>query len=157
MTYFCPALDPPLDGSGRKTTTLVRDLEFFIQTKLHQNQSSGSGEEVENVNWVTDDRRQTTDAGQRVITIGHWSLRLLCPKKDFFPTLPTESLVQSGIPLGPVYDSKWWIFYAWCDSRKIDTSIFTITSQQLAHFSIGQLEEQEPQGALIAHLSTMSS
>ena len=24
---------------------------------------------------------QTTDDGQRVITIGHWSLRLLCPKK----------------------------------------------------------------------------
>ena len=74
MTYFCPALDPPLDGSGRKTTTLVRDLEYFIHTKFHQNLSSGSGEEVENVNSLTDD-------GQRVITIGHWSLWLLCPKK----------------------------------------------------------------------------
>ena len=87
MTYFCPALDPPLDGSGRKTTTLVRDLEYFIHTKFHQNPSSGSGEEVENVNSLTDARRQTpddrrrTDAGQRVITIGHWSLWLLCPKK----------------------------------------------------------------------------
>ena len=78
MTYFCPALDPPLDGSGRKTTTLVRDLECFIHTKFHQNPSSGSGE-VENVNSLTDGRR--TDAGQRVITIGHWSLWLLCPKK----------------------------------------------------------------------------
>ena len=37
VTYFCPALDPPLDGSGRKTTTLVRDLEYFIHTKFHQN------------------------------------------------------------------------------------------------------------------------
>ena len=88
MTYFCPALDPPLDGSGRKTTTLVRDLEYFIHTKFHQNPSSGSGEEVKNVNSLTDDRRrttddgrQTTDDGQRVITIGHWSLWLLCPKK----------------------------------------------------------------------------
>ena len=86
VTYFCPALDPPLEGSGRKTTTLVRDLEYFIHTKFHQNPSSGSGEEVENVNSLTDDRRQTpddrrrTDAGQRVITIGHWSLWLLCPK-----------------------------------------------------------------------------
>ena len=93
VTYFCPALDPPLDGSGRKTTTLVRDLEYFIHTKFHQNPSSGSGEEVENVNSLTDDRRttddgrrttddrrRTTDAGQRVITIGHWSLWLLCPK-----------------------------------------------------------------------------
>ena len=61
MTYFCPALDPPLDGSGRKTTTLVRDLEYFIHTKFHQNPSSGSGEEVENVNSLTDDRRQTPD------------------------------------------------------------------------------------------------
>ena len=49
MTYFCPALDPPLGGSGRKTTTLVRDHEYFIPTKFHQNLSSGSGEEVENV------------------------------------------------------------------------------------------------------------
>ena len=49
VTYFCPALDPPLGGSGRKTTTLVRDHEYFIPTKFHQNPSSGSGEEVENV------------------------------------------------------------------------------------------------------------
>ena len=81
MTYFGPALDPPLGGSGQKTTTLVRDLKYFIHTKFHQNPSSGSGEEVKNVNCLTDDRRQTTDAGQRVITIGHWSLWLLCPKK----------------------------------------------------------------------------
>ena len=64
MTYFGPALDPPLGGSGRKTTTLVRDLEYFIHTKFHQNPSSGSGEEVENVNSLTDgrtdDRRRTT-------------------------------------------------------------------------------------------------
>ena len=75
---FLPALDPPLDGSGRKTTTLVRDLEYFIHTKFHQNPSSGSGEEVENVNSLME--RRTTD-GQRVITIGHWSLWLLCPNK----------------------------------------------------------------------------
>ena len=95
MTYFGPALDPPLGGSGQKTTTLVRDLEYFLHTKFHQNPSSGSGEEVENVNCLTDDGRRTTDdgrqttdgrrttdAGQRVITIGHWSLRLLCPNKQ---------------------------------------------------------------------------
>ena len=83
MTYFCLALDPPLDETGRKTTTLVRNLEYFIHTKFHQNPSSGSEEEVENVNSLTDDGRRTdgrTDAGQRVITIGHWSLWLLCPK-----------------------------------------------------------------------------
>ena len=49
MTYFGPALDPLLGGSGRKTTTLVRDHENFIPTKFHQNLSSGSGDEVENV------------------------------------------------------------------------------------------------------------
>ena len=62
MTYFGPALDPPLGGSGRKTTTLVRDLEYFIHIKFHQNPSSGSGEEVENVNSLTDGR---TDDGRR--------------------------------------------------------------------------------------------
>ena len=95
LTYFCPALDPPLDGSGRKTTTLVRDLEYFIHTKFHQNPSSGSGEEVENVNSLTDDGR--TDAGQRVITIGHWSLWLLCPKNIYvWETLPATKS-QKGI------------------------------------------------------------
>ena len=62
LTYFCPALDPPLDGSGRKTTTLVRDLEYFIHTKFHQNPSSGSGEEVKNVNSLTDDGRTPDNA-----------------------------------------------------------------------------------------------
>ena len=44
VTYFCPALD-----LVKKTTTLVRDNEYFIPTKFHQNPSIGSGEEVENV------------------------------------------------------------------------------------------------------------
>ena len=43
------ALDPPLGWSGQKTITLVRDHEYFIPTKFHQNPSSRSGEEVENV------------------------------------------------------------------------------------------------------------
>ena len=61
MTYFGPALDPPLGGSGRKTTTLVRDHEYFIPTKFHQNPSSGVGEEVENVKSLrTDDDRRWT-------------------------------------------------------------------------------------------------
>ena len=58
VTYFCPALDPPLGGSGRKTTTLVRDHEYFIPTKFHQNPSSGSGEEIK---FTDDDGRRTTD------------------------------------------------------------------------------------------------
>ena len=58
MTYFYPALDPPLGGSGRKTTTLIRDHEYFIPTKFHQIPSSGSGEEVENV--IVYRRRTTT-------------------------------------------------------------------------------------------------
>ena len=68
-------MDPSLGGSGWKKTT-TRDLEYFMHTKFHQNPSSGSGK-VENVNCLTDDGR--TDR-QCVITIGHWSLRLLCPK-----------------------------------------------------------------------------
>ena len=84
MTYFCPALDPPLDGSGRKTTTLVRDLEYFIHTKFHQNLSSGSGEEVENVNSLTDDRRttdgrRTTDDRRRTMRDHNRSLEPLAP------------------------------------------------------------------------------
>ena len=59
VTYFGPALDPPMGRSGQKTTTLVRDHEYFIPTKFHQIPSSGSGEEVENVKSL----RRTTDDG----------------------------------------------------------------------------------------------
>ena len=82
MTYFGPALDPPLGGSGRETTTLVRDHEYFIPTKFHQNPSSGSGEEVENVKSLRTDGRTDddddgrTDDGRCAITIAHSSLRL---------------------------------------------------------------------------------
>ena len=84
VTYFGPALDLPLGGSGRKTTTLVRDLEYFLHTKFHQNPSSGSGEEVENVNCLTDDRRttdgrQTTDDGRRTTRDHKRSLVPLAP------------------------------------------------------------------------------
>ena len=42
VTYFGPALDPPLDGSGQKTTTLVRDHEHFMPTKFRKYPLSGS-------------------------------------------------------------------------------------------------------------------
>ena len=82
MTYFGPALDPPLGGSGRKTRTLVRDHEYFIPSKFHQNPSSGFGEEVENVKSLrTDDddgrrrrrRRRRTD-GRRMVRYDNSSL-----------------------------------------------------------------------------------
>ena len=74
MTYFGPALDPPLGGSGRKTTTLVREHEYFIPTKFHQNPSSGSGEEVENVKSLQTDGR--TD-GRRTVRYDNSSLEPL--------------------------------------------------------------------------------
>ena len=69
MTYFGPALDPPLVGPGRKTTTLVRDHEYFIPTKYHQNPSSGSGEGFENVKSL----RRTND-GRRTVRYDNSSL-----------------------------------------------------------------------------------
>ena len=78
VTYFVPTLDPPLDGSDRKTTTLVRDHEYFIRTKFHQNPSNGFGEEVENVKGLR------TDDGRCVMTIAHSSLRLRWAKKQQF-------------------------------------------------------------------------
>ena len=47
-------------GSKRiwsKTTTLVRDHKYFIPNKSHQNQSSGSREEFENVKSLQTDGR----------------------------------------------------------------------------------------------------
>ena len=59
VTYFCPALDPPRGGSGRKTTTLVRDHEYFF----HQNPSSGFGEEVEDAFGSGELKRQSHPTG----------------------------------------------------------------------------------------------
>ena len=77
MTYFGPALDTPLGGSGRKTTKLVRDHEYFIPTKFHQNPSSGFGEEVENVKSLRttddDDDDRRTD-GRRTVRYDNRSL-----------------------------------------------------------------------------------
>ena len=66
MTYFCPDLDPRLGESGRKTTILVRDHEYHTLTKFHQNPSSGSGKEVENMKSLG-----TDDDGQCTMTIAH--------------------------------------------------------------------------------------
>ena len=86
-----PILAPPWirpwADLAEKTTTLVRDHEYFIPTKFHQNPSSGSGEEVANVKSLrTDGRtdRQTdgrTDDGRCTMTIAHSSLRLRWAKK----------------------------------------------------------------------------
>ena len=45
-----PALDVPLDGSGWKTATLVKEHEYFIPSKFQQNLSSSSEEKVEKLN-----------------------------------------------------------------------------------------------------------
>ena len=82
VTYFCPALDPPLGGSGQKTTTLVRDHDYFIPTKFHQNPSSGSGE-VENVKSLRtmDGRQRRLTDGRRAMAIAHLSHWLRWAKK----------------------------------------------------------------------------
>ena len=98
MTYLAPPWIRPFANVAEKKT-LVRDLEYSIHTKVHQNPSSGSGEEVEHVNCLTDDRRTDgrrtdgrTDEGQRVITIGYWSLQLLFLKrKTKVPQNPPKS------------------------------------------------------------------
>ena len=77
VTFFCLALDPPLDGSGRKTTTLVSDHEYFTPTKFHKNPSSCSGEEVENVKVYG----RTDDDGPCAMTTAHLSLWLRWAKK----------------------------------------------------------------------------
>ena len=97
VTYFGPALDSPLGGSGRKTTTLVRDHEYFIPTKFHQN-LSGFGEEVENVKSLrTTDDDGRTDDGRCAMTIAHSSLWLRWAKKRKRKRSPTtKAPILSG-------------------------------------------------------------
>ena len=42
MNYFGPALELLLGGSGQNALKRVRGLEYLIDTKFHQTQSSGS-------------------------------------------------------------------------------------------------------------------
>ena len=88
VNYFDPFLDPPLGGSGRKTTTLVRDHEYFTPTK--KNPSSVSGEEVENVKSL-----RRADNGRCAMTIAHSSLRLRRAKKQS-SSFRNESSVSSS-------------------------------------------------------------
>ena len=88
---FWPALDPPLGRSGRKTTTLVRDHGYFIPSKFHQNPSSGSGEEVENVKSLRTDDGRTNDGW--CATIAHSSLPLRWVKnRDETIRLPHDTI-----------------------------------------------------------------
>ena len=71
---LCPILALPgstLGGSGRKTTTLVRNHEYIIHTNFHQHSSNGSEEEVENIKRL----HQTYD-GQHWMTKAYLSLQL---------------------------------------------------------------------------------
>ena len=70
----CPALDPTLGGFGRNSTTLVRDNAYFIPTKYHQNPSSGSGEEVENVKVYAGRTDGGTTDGRRTVRYDNSSL-----------------------------------------------------------------------------------
>ena len=71
VTYFCPALDPPLDGSGRKTTTLVRDHEHFIPTKFCIIRYGGIKIEYPNENFFILLSSHTV-LGKRFLQIGHY-------------------------------------------------------------------------------------
>ena len=92
MTYFGPALDPPMGGSGRKTTALVRDNEYFIPTKFHQNSSISLWWRSRKCEKFTDGRRTDgrTDDGRCAMTIAHPSLRFRWAKKerDYTKTSP---------------------------------------------------------------------
>ena len=90
VTYFGPALDPPLGWSCRKTTTLVRDHEYFIPTKFHQNPKAVLEKKLRM--WKdgrTPDGRRTDagrtpdgrDYGRCAMTIAHSSLWLRWAKK----------------------------------------------------------------------------
>ena len=97
VTYYCLTLDPPLDGSGRKTTTLVRDHEYFIPTKFHQNPSRGSGEEVENVKSLPQTDGRTTDDGRCAMTIAHSSLRFRLAK-NYLQQVEHMQVINETVP-----------------------------------------------------------
>ena len=97
---------PPVDGSGRKTTTLVGDHEYFIPTKFHQNPFSRSGEEVENVKSLrrtpddgrTDGRRTVRyDNSSLELRSGELKTTILVGDHDYFiPTKFNENLFSGS-------------------------------------------------------------
>ena len=98
---FAPPWIRPWTDLAAKTTTLVRDLEYFIHTKFHQNPSSGSGEEIKNVNSLTDGR--TTDGRQT--TRGAFGS---CALKILWVSFNAKQNIL-----------KFWQFYIYCKSSFI--------------------------------------
>ena len=104
----------PGSGYGRKTTTLVRDLEYFIDTKCHQTQFSSSGLEVENVNCLTDQ-----PSGQRHC-VSFW-----CDVEGFWFESRWRHIFSFGmfrsllVPHNSAKPYKWNQALHWCTERKI--------------------------------------
>ena len=65
MTYFDPALDPPLGGSGRKTTTLVRDHHPY---QVSSKSTKRFWRRSRKCNSLTVRRHTTNDAWSQSIT-----------------------------------------------------------------------------------------
>ena len=87
VTYFCPALDPPLGGSGRKTTTLVGPWVLHAYQVSSKSIKRFWRRSRKCEKFTPDGRRRTTtddgrtDDGRCAMTIAHSSLRLRWAKK----------------------------------------------------------------------------
>ena len=87
---FCPAMDPPLDGPGRKTTTLVGP--WVLHTKLREKFNKRFWKRDRNCEKFTpdfDERRQTD--GRHNMTIAHLSLWLKSANQE---TTQTDRIVS---------------------------------------------------------------
>ena len=129
VTYFCPTLDPPLGGSSRKNNNTCKGPWVLHPYQVSSKSIQWFWRRSRNVNCLTDDRRRT-DAGQRVITIGHWSLWLLCPKKVGVNKQPGMSLRGRRRPTVGV--SLWGEYHMILAMLEITTFQFSNIFFQLA-------------------------
>ena len=79
LDLFFPTMEPLVGGSDPKTTTLVRDHEYYIppdMTEFRQNPSI-SEVSVENVSSLADRRRTTDNARSQKVTGAFGSCALI--------------------------------------------------------------------------------
>ena len=116
VTYLGQALDTHLERYDRKTTTLLRDLEYFIPSKLNENQSSDSEDKVENVKRL---RRTDDDEadGRRAMKIGHSSCRLRWAKnsKTYLKLMFVLTYLWRS---ASHFECGWWRFVYKCVFRE---------------------------------------
>ena len=117
MTYFCPALDPSLDRSGRNTRIPVRDLHPYHVSSKSIKRFWRKSWKCECLRTTDDDRRtdgQTSDGALWQYNVAYLSLRLRWAKSNKISSFIN---LQNYTDVISRYGSNCNTHHVWCDKH----------------------------------------